>query len=264
MDTRDQVWAADNLQFRRLEINGGRVQPGRTWQFYLPPTDQGYVDAQIDDYGRQGNRRGRRHYPWQPGVTLHLRARFSHPAGALLGTAGFGFWNAPIGDPTLPWPALPQAVWFFHASAPTDLPLNPHGPGRGWFASTIDATTPSALAMAPLAPFVLLLNQFPPIRRRVWPAVQRRLGISYTPLSNDITQWHDYNLSWQPQACTFSINGTTVLHTNHSPRGPLGFVCWLDNQYLIVTSRGRLGWGVLPTQAAQWLEIADLRLARNP
>ena len=102
---------------------------------------------------------GRGQYPWSPGTRLRLRARFSHPPDQLIGTAGFGFWNAPFGDPTVRRPALPQACWFFFASAPTDLPLAPAGPGRGWFAATMDATGGSALALIPLAPALLLLNQ---------------------------------------------------------------------------------------------------------
>ena len=257
-------------QFRHLEINGGTVNPGPPWHLRLPVTHKGYTDAQIDDYGRipspspspsQAKQKySRRAYPWRPGVRLHLRARFSHAIGRLIGTAGFGFWNAPFGDPTVRWPALPQATWFFYASEPTDLPLAQHGVGRGWFAATLDATTPSALMMAPLAPLVLLLNQSRTLRHRIWPTVQHRLGISYQQLDNDITQWHDYDLHWLPNGCSFQVNGRTVLQTPFSPRGPLGFVCWLDNQYLVVTANGRFRWGTLPIPATQWLEIDNLQL----
>ena len=82
-----------------------------------------------------------------------MRARFSHTAGELRGTAGFGFWNAPYGDPTQRRAALPAALWFFFASATNDLPFAPP-PGHGWFAATLDATTPRALALVPLAPAV--------------------------------------------------------------------------------------------------------------
>lgn len=249
--------------FRRLEINGGAITNGPPLRLHLPAVQQGYADAQLDDYGARPNAKRtarRRHYPWRPGLTLHVRARFSHPAGQLLGTAGFGFWNAPIGDPTLPWPALPQATWFFYGSAPTDLPLAPHGPGRGWFASTIDATTLSAVAIAPLAPFVLLLNQVAWLRRRLWPAVQRRLRISYAQLEPDITGWRDYDLVWSATGCRFYVDGAPVLQTPFSPRGPLGFVCWLDNQYMVATSRGRFAWGTLSLPTAQWLEVSDLQI----
>ncbi|HEX6383784.1 MAG TPA: hypothetical protein VF177_03845 [Anaerolineae bacterium] len=253
-------------QFRRLELNGGRVTNGQRLRLQIPVVSQGYTDAQIDDYGGDhgGRRPGRRHYPWRPDVTLHLRARFSHPVGEVVGTAGFGFWNAPFGDPTVRWPALPQTVWFFYGSAPTDLPLAGDGPGRGWFAATLDATMGTAVALAPLAPLILLVNQIAGLRRRVWPLVQRGLGISYAPIQVDITRWHEYNLVWSTDGCRFSVDGDLLLQTPHSPRGPLGFVCWLDNQYLVATRTGRFAWGVLPTLSEQWLEIAELDIKQSP
>lgn len=244
---------------RHLEINGGRVDAGEVTTLWLPPVDQGYADAQIDDYGG----RKRRHYPHQPGTILSLSACFSHPAGQLQGTAGFGFWNAPFGDPTVPWPALPQAAWFFYASAPTDLPLAPDGAGRGWFAATLDATTWAAWTMAPFAPLVLFINQFERGLRQVWPRAQHRLGIRFQPLPIDMTAWHDYYLDWGQQGCRFMVDGHTWLHTNCFPRGPLGFVCWLDNQYMIVTARGRVRWGVLPTDTEQSLMIRHLKIYKR-
>jgi len=247
-------------QFRQLELNGGRVTNGQRLRLHLPAVAQGYADAQIDDYGEHG---GRRHFPWQPGVALHVRARFSHPVGQLMGTAGFGFWNAPFGDPTIRWPALPQATWFFYGSAPTNLPLALEGPGRGWFAATLDATSVTALALAPLAPVVLLLNQINPLRRRLWPLVRRGLGISYAPIQVDITQWHQYRMEWLPGGGRFYVDGNLLLQTPHSPRGPLGFVCWLDNQYMVATPRGRFAMGVLATSGEQWLEVAELDIKQS-
>lgn len=247
-------------QFRRLELNGGRVTNGQHLRLQLPAVAQGYADAQIDDYGQ---RRRRRHYPWRPGVALQLRARFSHPVGRLVGTAGFGFWNAPFGDPTIRWPALPQATWFFFGSAPTDLPLAPEGPGRGWFAATLDATTATALALAPLAPVLLLLNHVDALRRRLWPLLRRGLGISYAQIQVDITQWHRYKVDWLPGGCRFFVDGDLLLQTPHSPRGPLGFVCWLDNQYMVATPRGRFAAGVLSTAGEQWLEVAELDIKQS-
>jgi hypothetical protein len=245
---------------RHLEMNGGQVISGETMTLCLPPINQGYADAQIDDYrGRK-----RTHYPHQPGKSFSLSARFSHPIGQLLGTAGFGFWNAPFGDPTVPWPALPRAIWFFYASAPNDLPLAPQGPGQGWFAATLDATTWTAWAMAPLAPLVLILNQMKPLRRALWPRVQKGLGIHYQQLDLDITAWHNYSLHWGSAQSVFQVDGQTVLQTASSPSGPLGFVCWLDNQYMVATARGRFRWGTLATTEPQWLAIRHLSFFDSP
>ncbi len=244
-------------QFRQVEINGGRVERGECLRLILPPTAGGYADAQIDDYGETAidRKRRRRDYPWRPPVSMHLRARFSGPSGQLLGTAGFGFWNAPFGDRAVAGLAAPQACWFFFASPPSDLPLAALGPGRGWFAATLDATTSRAWSMAPLAPIVILLNQVDWLRSRIWPAVRQRLGITYAQLELPIEQWHTYELIWRVDGCRFIVDGQMMLQTTLAPLGPLGFVCWLDNQYLIATNRGRLKWGVLPTRQEQWLEV---------
>jgi hypothetical protein len=245
------------MALRHLELNGGQVVTGEETRLVLPPTAVGYADAQIDDYGPAQDRA---QYPWHPGTQLSLRTRFSHGRDHLIGTAGFGFWNAPFGDPTVRRPALPQAAWFFYASAPSDLPFPVDGPGRGWFAATIDAATPAALLTAPLAPAVLLLNQFSKLKNRLWPWVRRRLQISFAPIETSMTRWTEYKLHWRPTGCTFTVNGEIILQTPYSPRGSLGFVCWLDNQYLIATPHGRFRWGTIPTEVTQVLEIADLQL----
>jgi len=244
-----------NEQWRQLEVGGGSVvEMGQGFRFVLPPTKGQYADAQIDDYGWPGKRT----YPHHPGTILTLRARFSHHADQLTGTAGFGFWNAPFADPSSRRPALPQAAWFFFASPPTDLPLAPQGEGRGWFAGTLDATTGRALAWAPLAPLVVLLSQSNQIRQRVWPIVQSALAISFAPLALDMTAWHEYRLSWQRSGCFFQVDGKPVLQTSHSPQGSLGFVCWLDNQFMVATPKGRFRWGTLDTGAEQWMEVTGL------
>ena len=246
--------------WRILTLNGGQVTADPPQRLSLSPLQNGYADAQIDDYGALP----RRDYIWRAGTRLTLRARFSHDEKSLLGTAGFGFWNAPFGDPTLKIPALPRAAWFFFGSDPGDLPLNPHGPGRGWFAATLDAGSWRALRLAPLAPFVLLLNRWPRFRRTIWPRIQNQLGMSYAPLNQpepfDMRGWHRYELSWLRDGVTFQVDGQTVHQTSHSPRGRLGFVCWLDNQFMALTPTGQFSWGTLPLPHIQWLEIDALAI----
>ncbi len=249
-------------QFRVLEMNGGTVveeRPSafRSFKLHLSSCQAGYTDAQIDDCNGPRNA-----YPWRPGSQFSLRARFSHEAEQLVGTAGFGFWNAPFGDPSKPVPALPQATWFFFGSPPNDLPLAQSGPGRGWFASTLDATTGRAIALVPLAPIVLLLNQFGTLRRRIWPWVQKQLQISYQPIHDSMTAWHAYQLIWRETGCDFLIDGRLVHQTPFSPRGPLGFVCWIDNQYMVARENGRFRWGTLPVTTSQFLEVEDLQIGK--
>lgn len=237
------------------QVLGERPSPPQPVKLHLPICQTGYADAQIDDcLGR------RKVYPWRPGTQLALRARFSHEARQLVGTAGFGFWNAPFGDPSKPVPTLPQATWFFFGSPPNDLPLAENGPGQGWFAATLDATTWRAIGLVPLAPFVLLLNQYAGLRRRIWPWVQQQLQISFQPIQDSMAGWHDYQLIWRESGCEFLIDGRLIHQTSFSPRGPLGFVCWIDNQYMVVTSNGRFRWGTVPVTTPQFLEVDNLQI----
>ncbi|HEX9115426.1 MAG TPA: hypothetical protein VGA61_05105 [Anaerolineae bacterium] len=222
-----------------------------------------YADAQIDDY--QGRRRG--DFLWHPPLTLEVRARFSAQAATamtpgLRGTAGFGFWNDPFGMTGARLPALPRALWFFYASPPSDMKLDLATPGWGWKAATIDASRlPARLALltAPLA--VPLLN-LPAVYRRVWPAAQRVLRIAEAPVTADMTQWHDYRLTWHATEAVFSVDGSEVLRCDTPPAGPLGLVIWIDNQYLVATPWGRLRYGLLDVPAGQWLELAGVVVER--
>jgi hypothetical protein len=239
-----------------LEINGGKVERGEIHRLLLSVVDKGYSDAQLDDYA--GLRR--KDYPWWPGAVLELRARFSHKADHIVGTAGFGFWNAPFGDPSIPWPALPRTAWFFYASEHSNLPLAREGPGRGWFASTIDSTRVDALVLAPFAPFLVVLNNVPRLRRNLWPFIRKRLRMSYQQLEFELDGWHDYRLIWKEDRCEFWLDGECVLETRFSPSGPMGFVCWIDNQFLIAKPTGMIKWGSIPVVSEQWLEISELKL----
>lgn len=215
-----------------------------------------YSDAQIDDYRGLPRRRLR----WRPPLRLTVQARFSHPAGTLRGTAGFGFWNDPFMMTGARWPTLPRAIWFFYASPPSNMQLALGVPGYGWKAATLDATRPGALALAPWAPIAVLATRFQRLYRWLWPTVQRALGIQESPLPVDMTDWHVYVLEWLPDRAHFYVDGALVLGHAPSPRGPLGFVMWLDNQYMIVTPQGHLGWGLLELHGEQWMEVRQLTI----
>ena len=211
-----------------------------------------YSDAQIDDYS--GLRRAA--YPWRPPLELRVRARFS---GSPRGTAGFGFWNNPF-TPLGGLPLPPRALWFFYASPPSDMALAAGVPGHGWKAATIDALRLSALRWAPAAPLLMLLNRRPLLRRLIWPRLQRDLRVAEALLDSSLEQWHDYAIEWRRDGARLSVDGVTVLETERAPRGPLGFVAWIDNQWAVATPEGSLGFGLLDSAAPQWLELARVEL----
>lgn len=243
-----------NARWNRIQVGGGRLLMQREGLRLLSvgADRTRYTDAQIDDYGKLP----RRQFPWRPPLRMTVRARASGP---LLGTAGFGFWNNPF-SPFGGFPALPSAVWFFHASPPSDLPLAVGVSGTGWKCAMIDATTSSALRWAPLAPPVLLLNRLPALASHIWPHVQHSLAIAEAPLPALDANWQTYTIEWLPQAVRFLRGDDTLLETPFAPRGPLGFVAWVDNQYAIATPQGRFGWGLLDAAGAQWLDLQRITI----
>lgn len=229
-----------------------------------------YSDAQLDDYA--GLRRGR--YPHRPPLRLSLRARFSHNVGppvtsvqqtSLRGTAGFGFWNNPFG-PQSKVPALPRAIWFFYASPPSDMPLALDVPGWGWKAACIDAGRACGLAWAPIAPLVMLACRSARLYGAIWPRVQRALGISESPLAfreGAMSDWHAYELEWRRDGARWWVDGEMALETDRSPRGPLGFVAWIDNQYAVVTPWGNFKFGLLDAPFEQWMEVSEINVTSD-
>ena len=211
-----------------------------------------YSDAQIDDYG---GRLPPARFRWQPPLRMTIESRASGP---LAGTAGFGFWNNPVATAG-GLPSLPAAIWFFFAAPPTDMPFAMGVPGHGYKAACIDATQRSALAWVSLAPAVVLLNNLPAFKRRVWPRVQRALSISEAMITPATPQWRTYVLEWRHDGALFTVDGETVLKTDRAPRGPLGFIAWIDNQWAVVTPQGRFRWGLRDT-AEQWLDLRHITI----
>lgn len=223
----------------------------------LPSAQAGrYSDAQIDDYS--GPRRAR--FLWRPPLRLTVRARFSHAASDLHGTAGFGFWNSPL-TAAGGLPRLPDAVWLFAASPPSNMALVPGIAGWGWKAQVVHAQRPAALlASAPFlgaAAWARLTGNAAPAAR--W--LQRLTGAHEAPLSVDPRAWHDYTLEWRRDEARFWVDGAPVLTTPHPPRGPLGFVAWIDNQYAVVTPRGTLHFGTLASTNSQSLDLDRLLIS---
>jgi hypothetical protein len=78
-----------------------------------------------------------------------------------------------------------------------------------------------------------------------------------------MTEWHTYVIDWQKKTARFSVDGEIIMACQTAPRGPLGFVMWLDNQYMIATPWGRFKYGLLDAPGQQWLETSKIEI-RNP
>jgi hypothetical protein len=240
---------------QKFEVGGGRVEtdPGR-WRLTLPPGGRRYADAQLDDYHGQVSRR----FPDSAPLTLSVRARASHLAP--IGTLGFGFWNDPF---SLSGGVLagPNVVWFFYASPPSDMALVDGVAGRGWKAATLNTGRLSPFILAPAAFAAILLTRVPGLGRPVIAAARRAMQAHEAPLADvPLTEWHTYEIGWQPAEAIFRVDGAQRLRSPAPPRGPLGLVIWIDNQYAIASREGRFGFGLCPVEETQWLEVEDLRL----
>jgi hypothetical protein len=247
---------AINPAWKPWAIGAGSVQQaGGVLRCAIDPaTKRQYSDAQITDYAGLS----RRDYPWQPPLRLTVRAWASHSSAALRGTAGFGFWNQPFVPIGRELPRLPRAIWFFFGSPPNKMALAQGVPGWGWKAAALDATRPAGLLLAPLAPIGFALMRVPALYRRLWPVGQRAIGVSEALLGVDLVEPHTYALEWRRDGAIFQVDGREVLRAPTAPRGPLGFIAWIDNQYAVVTPQGRFKFGLLETSEQQWLALDEI------
>jgi hypothetical protein len=239
-----------------LEIGGGRVVKAEaTTRLIVPLTSKHiYADAQLDDYHGLPRRR----LPDRPPVHVSLRARASHAQPA--GTLGFGFWNDPF---TLSGGVLaaPNTVWFFYASPPSDMALADGVPGWGWKAASLNAGRYPTLLIAPAALAAIVLTYIPGLGRLVM-AAARRFAQAHEAMLDDIqlTEWHTYALEWEVNQARFWVDGVERLRSPAPPRGPLGFVLWIDNQYAIASREGKFGFGLCELKEEQWLEVSELQV----
>lgn len=236
-------------------IGAGRIErDGVVTRLILDPADgRTYSDSQLDDF----HGRARRDYLWRPPVTLSLRARFSHPADQLRGTAGFGWWNAPFArDRATIAITGPQVLWFFCASPPNSLSTTGSFNGQGWFAQMLNVSSLPRLAVWGSS-LLLRLPGIHPFAQRTANHASR--GAEQLLNGLDITQWHHYRIEWLPHVAYFYVNDIRVLTAPHPPRGPLALVLWVDNQWADLRGRG----GLLAVEETQWMEISEWRLANG-
>ena len=224
------------------------------WHLEIPAGDTRYKLAQLDDYSNLK----RKDFLWYPGTTLKLKARVSSPE--IPGTWGFGIWNDPfamsigLGGMKRIIPVLPNAAWFFHASPQNYLSFRDDRPSNGFLASTFSSPRRyplNLMASLALIPFAFVKSISRILRRRLQKVILEDADL----LCLDVTHWNDYSLTWEKDKASYWINGQEVFSTIFSPRGPLGLVIWIDNQYAAYKPTGEIKAGALVTEAPAWLEF---------
>jgi hypothetical protein len=247
-----------------LELGGGWVDSTSEsgYRLNLPSGRVKYADAQLDDYRALP----RDQFRWRPPLRLNLNARASSSQPP--GTLGFGFWNDPFtftfgqGGAARRMPALPQAAWFFYGSPPNDLSLGGNSPGAGWLAMTMRSKQiPSALLALPLLP-AWLATRIRALRPILFHTARKLVAVKAQPVGGELGAWHRYVLDWQLERVEFYVDDQLVLTSKLVPHAPLGFVAWIDNQYLCASPLAGLRFGVLLTGDEQWLELEGLSIRK--
>lgn len=216
-----------------------------------------YRGAQLDDYS--GLRRSR--FPHRPLKTLQvsLSARISTPSA--VGTWGFGLWNDPFGlslgfgGNPFRLPALPNAVWFFYASPQNYLSFTSDKPAQGFLAQTF---------RAPLFHRLLILAglALPFSRKTTRKLLSKVIAEDSSALDINATQWHRYSLEWSPRSVAWEVDEARAFESPISPRLPLGFIVWIDNQFAAFTPDGKISAGVLESGEA-WLEAREIAICER-
>ena len=234
----------------RASHNASVYKTQNGWRLGIPGGDSsGYRVAQLDDYSQLPRLKFPHH-----SLTLSLRARAS--SDSIPGTWGFGLWNDPFGlnlgfgGNPFRLPALPNAVWFFHASPQNYLSFQDDKPAQGFLAQTFRSPAFHSL----LIPAGLALPFSRKLTRRTLGKVIEEDGIA---LSVDVTKWHGYSFEWSPMCVAFYVDIVQVFESPVSPRAPLGVVIWIDNQYVSFRPNGKIEWGVLVGKEC-WIEVEDI------
>ncbi|MEZ4668818.1 MAG: hypothetical protein R3E39_12990 [Anaerolineae bacterium] len=243
--------------WRLTEIGLGKIaQNSNQLILTLPPAaPHVYHDAQITDYVTASD------FRWRPPLHMELIASAqTTPDWGLIGTAGFGFWNHPF-MPGERGFRLPQAIWFFFSSPPSRIELAQCVPGAGWKAAVLDARRWQFLALLPTAPIGFLLMRSSVLYRHLWPFAQDALGVREHLLDPSLLLTkHRYGINWQTDSIAFTLDDVKVMQTSFVPRGPLGFIAWVDNQYAIVTPQGKFGSGLVAVENPQSLVLEKISI----
>jgi len=212
-------------------------------------------DAEIDDHRTAP----RWNLHWTPPLTLTIRARFSHPAGELRGTAGFGFWNDPF-DWTGNVQAPPNALWFFYASPESDMAFVRGARGHGWRAAFLNGGKADRVTMA----VGNALFRIPAMSKLIFAAAEKRMDAAEYLLDDvDMTQWHEYRIEWRAAEAVLFVDAVEKFRAKNPPTTPLGFVAWVDNNATTMGPGKEFSFTRISVPEREWMELAYVKIEKE-
>lgn len=221
-----------------------------------PDSSQRYHNAQISDYDP-----AQRDFKLVPPLRIDIHAYSSLHPNSMVGTAGFGLWNHPYAPLERGW-RFPQAIWFFFAAPPSNMALARGVPGSGWKAASLNARRAAFYSLLPLSLPGFLMMRVPALYRALWPVGQRSLAIHESLLTPDLlTAEHHYVIEWLPNEANFYLDGALIQRATGTPRNPMGFIAWMDNQYAIVTPQGQFHFGIVDIPRMQALVLKRIQIS---
>lgn len=246
-------------KWRTIQKGEGQVFEEEYIALKLPKCESsnGYSNAQIDDYPNLK----RKDFVNEAPLKFKIKARLKCE-GEPKGTFGFGFWNDPflMTEPRVP--SLPKAIWFFGSSSESSMNLAVDIPGHGWKMGCIDAWSWKFLMLIPTVPLSIPLMWIPFFRRKLWPIAQKFMKCHEALVPVSIKDWHEYEIDWQTDLVTFYIDGSKRFETP-APKGKLGLVIWIDNQYMKIDPRAKMKCGTIKIDEEQCLEIESFEFIKH-
>ena len=236
-----------------------QLSPDR-WLMSIPEgANNHYRLAQIDDY----QDKNRSSFPWNPPLTLSLKAKTSMVN--IPGTWGFGFWNDPfrfsikIAQARFRFPTLPNAIWYIFASSESYLSLNTQSQANGQLATTYRSLNINPCIFGPAA-FLLPLAALPPVGKGLRKIGQYFIKQDGKSIDHDSSKFHHYQIDWKRNEATFYLDGAEIFHSSIVPIGPLGLVIWIDNQFAAFPPNGKIKFGTLANHQSVSVEIQDIKI----
>ena len=108
----------------------------------------------------------------------------------------------------------------------------------------------------PLLPLLLI----PLTGKLLRPLLRSFIKDDNKSLNLDATRWHKYEILCGYDKVEFIVDDNTVHTSTVVPKGRLGCVLWIDNQYAAYPPNGKVSFGILKTEKTEWLDLSEISI----